>query len=416
MTGDGPAAGAASFPGAAPRRGPSTLASARGVRHTPPVEPVTLPVDRVPPPARHRYDHQPRLVFWETTKACPLACVHCRAVAQPAPAPGELTTDEGIRLIDELGAGPPPHPVLVLTGGDCLMRSDLLQLAARARAAGVPVAIAPAVSPRLSDDVLASLRSLGVRHLSISLDGATAATHEGVRQVPGHFAATLDAISRASALGFQVQVNTAVMRANVEELADVAVLLRRLGVRIWEVFFLVTVGRGTDVREISPGETEDVCHFLVDVAQRGFVVRTVEGPFFRRVQTERASAADTAGSPPGSLLAHLRSALAWGLGPPVQPVVAPSFGTRDGKGVIFVAHNGDVFPSGFLPLPLGNVRNGGLLDLYRDHPLLRSIRAGELSGRCGTCEHTDLCGGSRARAFAATGDPLSEDPACALVS
>lgn len=382
-------------------------------------------VENARPEGGHRYDHQPRLVFWETTKACPLACVHCRAVAQATPAPGELTTEEGLRLIDQLGAGPHPPPVLVLTGGDCLMRGDLLQLAARARDVRVPVAIAPAVSARLTDTLLTSLRALGVRHMSISLDGATAATHEGVRQVPGHFAATLDAVSRAAAVGFQVQVNTAVMRTNVEELAEVAVLLRRLGVRIWEVFFLVTVGRGSDIREITPFETEQVCHFLVDVARRGFVVRTVEGPFFRRVQSERAEASgtaeaadegDVAGAPPGPLLAHLRSALIWGLGPPVQPVIAPSFGTRDGKGVIFVAHNGDVFPSGFLPLPLGNVRDDSLLELYRHHPLLRSIRAGAMAGRCGTCAYADLCGGSRARAYAATGDPLAADPACALVA
>lgn len=396
--------------------------------------------------SRDRYDDKPRLVFWETTKACPLACVHCRAVARALPEPDELTTEEGLRLIDELGSGPPPHPVLVLTGGDCLLRSDLLELAEHAQGARVPVAIAPAVSPLFTDSTLTALRRRGVRHLSISLDGATAATHEGVRQVAGHFEATVEAISRAAALGFQVQVNTAVMRDNVEELAEVAVLLRRLGVRIWEVFFLVTVGRGSDVGEISAEEAEQVCHFLVEAARRGFVVRTVEAPFYRRVLTERALAS-ASGEPfdagvvanriaqhraPGAvavpppaarddvsgrgLAARLVSTLASSLGPPTGPVVAPTTGTRDGKGVIFVAHNGDVFPSGFLPLPIGNVRAAGLLSLYREHPLLRAVRAGRFSGRCGSCEHRDLCGGSRARAYAAGGDPLGSDPACVLVA
>lgn len=367
----------------------------------------------------NRYEDQPRLVFWETTKACPLTCVHCRAVARREAAVDELTTAEGFRLIDELGAGPRPHPVLVLTGGDCMMRSDLLALVDRARQVRVPVAIAPAVSSRLTDTVLGALHRLGVRHVSLSLDGATASTHEGVRSVPGHFAATIEAISRSASLGFQVQVNTAVMSVNVTELADVAGMLPRLGVNVWEVFFLVAVGRGSDVREISPRQAEEVCHFLVDVARRGIVVRAVEGPFLRRVQSERASASTTGLHLQwcaGPLHARLASTLAAGLGPPRLPVVAPTSGTRDGKGVIFVAHNGDVFPSGFLPLRLGSIREEGLFDLYWSHPLLKAIRSGAFTGRCGTCQYTELCGGSRARAYAASGDPLADDPACTLAA
>lgn len=359
------------------------------------------------------FDDRPRLVFWEMTKACPLACVHCRAVAQPHRSPVELDTAEGKRLIDELGETIKPRPILVFTGGDCLMRDDLVELAAHAKQKGVPVAIAPSVSRLMNAQKLDELKMQGVAHASLSLDGACAATHEGVRQVAGHFAATIDAIGRLQAHGFQVQINTAVMAENVEELADIAALLRRCGVKIWEVFLLVNVGRGEGVDDISAEQAEDVCHFLVDAAQYGMVVRTVEAPFFRRVQKERSEP----GSMPrgGALYQRLVQRLRDQLGDPTSKTLAPTSATRDGKGIIFVAHNGDVYPSGFLPLKLGNIRASGLMTVYRDHPLLRSIRASEFSGACGSCEFRDLCGGSRARAYAASGDPLGDDPACVRV-
>ncbi len=372
-----------------------------------------------------RFDDQPRLVFWEMTKACPLACVHCRAAAQSAPLPGELTTTEGMKLIDELAAGPAPHPILVLTGGDCLTRPDIVELAAYAKHRGVPVAIAPSVSARLADPLLAQLREQGVSHVSLSLDGATARTHEEIRRVPGHFRATLDAIGRLREAGFRVQINTAVMKHNVRELADIAVLLHGAGVRVWEVFFLVNVGRGDKIDDIDPAEAEDVCHFLVDAARYGMVVRTVEAPFFRRVTRQRA-ALDHPGAPTqlsqgelhrhGELYRELADKLVENLGGPRSRVLAPTISTRDGKGVIFVGYDGAVHPSGFLPLELGNVRDAGLLDIYKNDKLLGDIRAARFTGRCGACDYKDLCGGSRARAYATTGDPLGDDPACIEVA
>lgn len=367
------------------------------------------------------FTDQPRLVFWEMTKACPLACVHCRATAQPGPLPGELSTAEGMRLIEDIASGPRPHPVLILTGGDCLTRPDLVELAARAKELDVPVAIAPAVSPRLSADLLARLREQGVSRVSLSLDGAVAATHERIRQVPGHFRATLEAISLLVDSGFHVQINTAVMAANVGELADIAALLHRNGVQVWEVFFLVNVGRGDEIQDITPEQGEDVCHFLVDAARYGIVVRTVEAPFFRRVLRERtADGADPTAAPDraarGTLYRELSGRLAAQLGAPTTRVLAPTAATRDGKGIVFVAHYGAVHPSGFLPLTLGNVREDGLLATYRDHPLLHDIRAANFAGVCGSCEYSDLCGGSRARAYAATGDALGDDPACLRVA
>jgi radical SAM protein len=363
------------------------------------------------------FDRAPRLVFWETTKACPLACVHCRATAQRDRAPDELTTEEGKAIIDDLAAAPRPTPVLILTGGDCLQRPDLGELTEYAKTLDVPVAISPSVSPSLSAATLSMLRANGVRNASLSLDGAIAETHEQIRQVPGHFADTIRAISLLQEHGFAVQINSAVMAQNVRELADIATLLVRNGVRTWEVFFLIAVGRGHAIAEIESHEYEDVCHFLVDAAQYGMTVRTVEAPFFRRVRDWRARRPDSSIDPAvefrlGPLYRDLHARLREQMGEPTSRVLAPTVATRDGKGIVFVGHDGRVYPAGFLPLPLGSVRDKGVLEIYRDDPVLKAIRSAEFHGRCGHCEYADECGGSRARAYAATGDPLADDPAC----
>ena len=372
-------------------------------------------VERVRPAMS--FDRVPRLVFWETTEACPLACVHCRAVAQCEPAPDELTTEEGKALIDELASAGRPAPVLILTGGDCLQRRDLDVLTTHAHALGVPVAISPSVSPSLNGATLSMLHANGVRTASLSLDGAVAETHEQVRQVPGHFDETIRAIGLLKNHGLSVQINSAVMAQNVRELADLAALLVHHGVRTWEVFFLIGVGRGQEIAEIEDDEYEDVCHFLVDAAQYGMTVRTVEAPFFRRVRDWRSKRTGADLDPAvefglGPLYRELRARLRSELGEPTSPVLAPTASTRDGKGIVFVAHDGQVYPAGFLPLPLGSVRDTGVLEIYREATVLKAIRNAEFPGRCGRCEYADECGGSRARAYAATGDPLADDPAC----
>lgn len=357
----------------------------------------------------------PILLFWETTKACRLACRHCRAEAIPEGLPGQLTTADGMHLIDDLRAFTPRFPVVIFTGGDPFMRPDLFDLAAHAKSYGMPIGFAPSVTPLLTREMAVRMREAGSKTVSISLDGADAATHEGVRQVQGHFVKTEDAVRMLVDEGHMVQINTTVMRRNVEQLADVAALLAAWGAHIWEVFFLIRVGRGSELDELTPQENEDVAHFLYDASRYGFIVRTVEGPFFRRVVAQRREAgpdadpASTFGL--GELYVRLSTRLRQLLGEPGSSR-AQSVGTRDGKGILFVAHDGDIYPAGFLPLRLGNVKQDDIVGLYRDHPLLRSIRATEFGGRCGVCEYADTCGGSRARAFANTGDPLAEDPAC----
>ncbi len=360
----------------------------------------------------HRFDSRPLLVFWETTRACALACTHCRADAQEAAGCDELSTDQGMALIDDLAGLGSPRPILVLTGGDCMSRDDLVELAAHAKRRRVPVAVAPSVTPKLTSTRLQGLRRQGVKTVSLSLDGACPQTHDSVRGIEGHFDDTLRAIGKLQRNGFTVQVNTTVMRSNLAELADIAALMRQADVCAWELFFLITTGRGTEAQATTAAENEDVCHFLVDASRFGFTVRTVEAPFFRRVTRERTELHPAASPNAGPLYHELHSRLVELLGDPIGPPRAPSAATRDGKGIVFVAANGDVYPSGFMPLRLGNVRDTSLPAIYRDDPVLRAIRDADFHGACGSCDAAELCGGSRARAYASFGDPLGSDPGC----
>ncbi len=362
-----------------------------------------------------RYDSAPHLVFWETTKACSLACRHCRASAQTEPLPGELSTQEGRVLIDQVAAIGGAVPILIFTGGDCFARPDFYGLVAYARERGVRVGISPSVTDRLTRSNLEPLYELGVRSISISLDGSGPPSHDGIRGIPGHFDETMAALAMTREMGFRVQVNTTVMNHNAHELADVMSLLRSVGVSIWEVFFLVGVGRGADVREISAQEAEDVCHFLVDVTSYGLTVRTVEAPFFRRVQAEREL---STGRDPrdefdlGPLYTTLRERLDREERSAPHTTRSHSLATGDGRGIVFVGHDGTVHASGFLPVALGNVRETPIGEIYATNELLSALRAGQLEGACGRCEFRQLCGGSRARAYARTGSVLGEDPLC----
>jgi radical SAM protein len=358
------------------------------------------------------YAQRPMLVFWETTRACLLACKHCRASATAEALPGELSTAEGKEFIDQVAGFGRPYPILVLTGGDCLLRPDIFELVDYAKGLGIPVALSPSVTPMLTPEMIKRIVDSGVKAVSISLDGSRAQTHEGVRGIAGHFEKTVEAIRALSSAGLTVQINTTVMRANVGELAEIAQIVSESGAHIWEVFFLVHVGRGEVTEAVSAEEHEDICNFLFDASQYGFIVRTVEAPFFRRIVNRRL-AGDPA--PDTDLYRTLSMQLVDLMGPPTSRLRAHTTATRDGKGIVFIAYNGEVYPAGFLPHGLGNIRTKTIANIYRDNPLLVQIRASNFSGRCGYCEYADLCGGSRARAYATNGDALGEDPACAYV-
>jgi radical SAM protein with 4Fe4S-binding SPASM domain len=211
----------------------------------------------------------------------------------------------------------------------------------------------------------------------------------------------------------RLQVNTTVMKSNLRTLADIFHLVKERGAVAWEAFFLIRTGRGSALENPEPSECEEVMHFLYDATQYGIPVRTSEGPHFRRVFIQRR---DEAEPPRGELYAHLSKRLRELEGEPKNAASLRLNATGDGKGIVFVAHDGEVYPSGFLPLSLGNVREGSLTSIYATHPLLVGMRnPANLKGRCGLCEHKGICGGSRSRAYAEFQDPYQEDPACAYI-
>ncbi len=363
------------------------------------------------------YDEKPLLVFWETTKACLLACKHCRAKAIREPLPGELTTEEGKRLIEMVAEFGKPYPILIFTGGDPLMRRDIWELIAYAKSLGLRVGLAPSVTPLLTEEAIKRIKSVDVDAVSISLDSPVPEVHDSIRGYPGIWKRTVEVIRRFVEEGVRVQVNTVVMRDTVMHLADMVPLLLDLGVHTWEVFYLVPVGRAQEEQMLSPQEFEDVSHFLYEASKYGILVRTTEGPMFRRVSWIRRALEEKGIDPdevlkPGPLYGKLVSRLRERLGEPRGKPMAQTVGTRDGKGIVFVGYDGRVYPSGFMEFHVGNIREKSLVELYREHPLLKRIRAAEFKGRCGLCEFRDICGGSRARAYHVTGDPLGEDPAC----
>lgn len=351
------------------------------------------------------FDKRPLLVFWESTRACPLSCKHCRANAILKPLPGELATWEAKALMEQVAEFGKPYPELIVTGGDPLMRLDLLELLDYAKSLDLRASLAPAISRALFESI-PELKGR-VHGASVSLDGLKDA-HEELRGSPGLFEATLEAVKALQSAGIKVQINTVVWRKSLRQLPDVLRLIYDLGVRVWEVFFLVETGRAVKALDISPREYEDAVQFLVDASRYGVQIRTVEAPFYRRAKLQRLSGARYESPLYGELASRLRALM----GEPKRPLDPAIVPTRDGHGIIFVAYDGGVYPSGFLPYVLGNVRRESLVRIYREHPLLVKMRRGELGGRCGVCEYRDVCGGSRARAFAAFKDPLAEDPAC----
>ncbi len=339
------------------------------------------------------FDTAPFLLFWETTRACDLACQHCRACAVPLRSPRELDTAEGRRLLDEARAM--GVPLVVLTGGDPAKRPDLLELVRHGADIGLRMALTPSATPLVTRELLVQLRDAGLSRLAISMDAATPSVHDAFRGTAGSHARTLEILREARAVGLTTQVNTSVVRENVGELPRIAELVGQLDVELFSVFFVVPTGRARGGNALDPGEIESVLDWLAERSDTfGFDVKTTAAPQFRRV-----------------LLQHkVRRQEIVGIRDGIGR--APR-GVNDGSGIAFVSHEGEVFPSGFLPIRCGNVRDEGLTAIYRDHPLFRSLRdADQLGGKCGRCEFRFVCGGSRARAFAVEGDALAADPGC----
>ncbi len=357
------------------------------------------------------FDKFPVIVFWETTQACELKCLHCRASSIWERSPEELNTNEGKKLIEDISKFE-KKPVIVFTGGNPLIREDIYELISYAKSLGLTPALAPTVSQRLNEDSYKMLKEAGVKYISISLDGATPETHELIRGEKGHFEKTLKALKDAASYGFEVQANTTVMSLNKREVGKIFEILKNLGIKTWEVFFIVAVGRAYANLEMTPSDYEAVCNFLYDASFYEMNIRTVECPFIRRIYIERENGLNR--SKENSLYQELKESL--NSYKPSKSSTLSKYGTLDGDGVIFISYNGSVYPSGLLNIPLGNVKRDDIVMLYKENELLNKFRKRELNGYCGSCPFKFNCGGSRSRAYYYYKDPLSSDPACILVS
>jgi AdoMet-dependent heme synthase len=344
----------------------------------------------------HNYAENPMIVYWEMTQACALACRHCRAEAALQRHPLELDHDESKRLLRQIAAFGDPLPHLILTGGDPLMRGDLFELVDEAYALGLSVSITPAATQKLTPEVIDRLKAHGVQSLGLSLDGSTPERHEAVRGVKGCFDWTIDAARSAAELDIPIQVNTLVSEETADDLPSVYELLKTFRVMRWSLFFLIGVGRGRVLQEVSPERGEELMNWTYDLARVApFAIKTTEAPSYRRIALNRMR---DEGMAPGDIR---------------RTPVYRGFGIRDGHGIMFVSNTGDIYPAGFLPLTVGSVRQESVADTYRRSPVFRSLHdPNQFRGKCGRCEYRVICGGSRARAFAYTGDPLESDPFC----
>lgn len=349
---------------------------------------------------RREFHERPHLVVWELTRAG----AHCRSGAASRHDPDELTTGEGQRLLMRLTGFGEPLPRLVFTGGDPLCRPDCAALTAAAAKLGFRVTVTSRATAAATRERLRALKEAGATRLAVGLDGPTPEVHDGFREVRDSFDRTLKIFEAARALGLLCQIHSRVIRQTLTGLTALARLVGELQAVSWSVVFPVPNGRGGPGGSITPIECESLLNDLHDLSlTMPFRIQTTEAPHYRRVILERRRGIRRDGRP---------------VGPVLSPVPArhdpPGWAPiRDGRGLLFIDHRGEVYPGVFLPLASGNVRWASPVTIYRTHPLFRSLRDPDrLKGRCGRCPFRDLCGGSRARAFAVTGDPLGEEPLC----
>ena len=361
------------------------------------------------PYTQEDFTRHPLMFYYEVTRACDLVCKHCRASAQEDPAPDELSTEDALRLIDQV-ASFDRKPTMCFTGGDPLKRKDLFDLIRHATELGIQSALTPSATPLATFDAFRKAKDAGVSAIGLSIDGPNPEVHDAFRGFEGSFAKALEMLGFARELELPVQVNTSVTRRNVALIDDIAEMLAGEGIRMWSVFFLVPVGRGVEEERISPEEYVEVFAKLWKHARtRPYAVKTTEAPHYRRYVLEHGG---NPLAPPGGSTDGAPGAAGHGHGHAHGSGRAP-LGVTDGRGIMFCGHNGEIFPAGFLPVVCGRFPHDSVVDVYRNHPLFRSLQNPDLyKGICGKCGFRMVCWGSRSRAFAVCGDPLGSEPDC----
>ncbi|HUA62842.1 MAG TPA: TIGR04053 family radical SAM/SPASM domain-containing protein [Verrucomicrobiae bacterium] len=341
------------------------------------------------------FDQSPMLVIWEATQACDLACVHCRASAQPDRNPHELTTEQGYRLLDEIRSF--GEPLMVFTGGDPLKRPDLYDLIRHSVKIGLRTNVTPSATPLLTAEAIEGFKAAGVSRMAISLDGPDAQSHDDFRGIPGTFDRAMFALRHARDIGLDTQLQTTITKRNMGRLQEMADLATEVRTKMWSLFFLIVTGRALENDDLEAAEYEKVFEFMYELSKTApFGIKTTEAMHYRRYVAQRIKAEH------GQTENEAAKGVAW-----------RTAGVSDGKGFVFVSHQGEIYPSGFLPVSGGNVLRDRLTEVYRESPLFRTLRdTTQREGKCGICEYQKICGGSRSRAYAFTGNYLAEDPNC----
>jgi len=350
----------------------------------------------------------PFIVIWEITQACDLACRHCRAEAIDWRDPRELTTEEGLDLIDQvhsMGA-----QIMVLTGGDPAKREDIFDLISHGSELGLRMATIPAATEKLTPELIKKLKSAGLSQIALSLDGQNAEVHDTFRGVQGAFELTMKGAEYIRQEGIPLQINTTFSEYNFDYFDEIAELVKSLGVVFWEVFFLVPMGRGKLLKQMSARKFEKLFEKLYNFSKEvDFIVKITEAQHYRRYVIEQEKQNLSMGE---SLEVKLPDRMTRDFGPGGSIGHAPK-GVNAGNGYVFISHIGDIYPSGFLPLKTGDVRNDSLADIYSNHEVFRLLRNSDcLTGKCGLCEYRTICGGCRSRAYAMTGNIMAPEPFC----